>query len=217
MMLERSDDPVTKAISLTESFSAGRIIEEKDHVWETETKVIDSSKPPMVIYRVKLKAKVIKDTKRKNTFSLNVELNRKQFYTGDNMRIKVKPTDDCYITVINFASDNKVYILFPNPFQTNNYIKKNEEFLIPSDLDMKKGIEYTLFLPDGINSHTEVIKVIGIKQNNPVKAIEQIENSVGGYKIFSSTTDFTNFNKWILSLPDEDFSEEDVHYNIIRK
>jgi len=217
MVIERSDDPVTKAASLTESFSAGRIIEEKDLIWKTESKVIDLSKPPVVIYRVKLKARVVKDFKRENTFALNVELNQQRFYSGDDIRIKIKPTEDCYISVINFASDNKVYVLFPNPFQRNNFVERNEEVIIPSDADMMKGIKYAVYLPDGINRHIEVIKVIGVKHNNPLRALEEMKNSVGGYKIFSSVTDLTDFNKWILSLPEGDFSEEDVHYTIIRK
>ncbi|MFC1725509.1 DUF4384 domain-containing protein [candidate division KSB1 bacterium] len=217
MILEKSDDPVTKAVSLTECFSSGRIIEEKNIKWSTETKVIQEGKAPVVIYIVNLEIKVVKNVKSSKSFNLNLSLNQEQFYTGDQIRIKVNPSEDCYITILNFASDNNVYVLFPNPYQKENFIKKDHDTIIPSNSEIKRGIEYEVSLPIGINSHIEVIKVIGSKKNNPIKAIDKLDRSVGGYKVFSSTTDYTKVTKWILSLPDGEFAEEDIQYNIIRK
>jgi len=217
MILERSDDPVTKAVSLTESYSAGRIVEQEKPVWQTETREIEPGKPLLIVYKVNLRVKVVKDVRKKDSFKLNASLNKEQYYTGDEMRISVKPTEDCYITIFNFAADNTVYVLFPNPFQANNYVKKNQKIDIPTDSEIKRGIKYELSLPDGMNSHIEVIKIIGVQEDNPIQATEKLENSIGMYKIFTSVSDYEEVTKWILSLPEGKFAEEDVQYNIIRK
>ncbi len=102
--------------------------------WE-EPKAISQTpgSPPLIRYRVCLKALVVIDKEAVSDFNLKVDLNRGVFYSGDEMRITIQSTRDCYLTVFSVLPDegNKVTVLVPSRYQEKRFSKKGTPYVIP--------------------------------------------------------------------------------------
>lgn len=56
-----------------------------------------------------------------------------EYSLGDQVRVCVRATKDCYLTLLNLASDGELTILFPNRHNQNNRIQGGITHEIPSD------------------------------------------------------------------------------------
>ncbi len=71
------------------------------------------------------------------TPSFNVRLtldkgDQATYTLGDPIAMKLKATQDCYITVVEIGTSGRAQILFPNRFRRENFIKANEEVALPN-------------------------------------------------------------------------------------
>ncbi|MDQ8181714.1 DUF4384 domain-containing protein [Pelagicoccus sp. SDUM812005] len=57
----------------------------------------------------------------------------RSFRLGDEVRVCVRATKDCYLTLLNVSSDGEMTILFPNRHNQNNRIQGGITHEIPSD------------------------------------------------------------------------------------
>ncbi|MFX0132689.1 MAG: DUF4384 domain-containing protein, partial [Candidatus Hodarchaeota archaeon] len=108
------------------------------------------------------------------TFKVSVKVTdetRRDFNIGEEIIFQVESERDCYILLINLASDGLVNIIFPNRYQKENHIKANIPLFIPDKKDHKKGFDLQFTPPAG----EEIVKVIAtntpldLKSLNPQK------------------------------------------------
>ncbi|MBC2605835.1 DUF4384 domain-containing protein [Pelagicoccus albus] len=76
------------------------------------------------------------------------------FRLGDQVRVCVKATRECYLTLLNLASDGELTILFPNRHNQNNRIQGGMTHEIPSD---GYGFNIILEEPVGIESVKAIV------------------------------------------------------------
>lgn len=113
---------------------------------------------------VTIKTKVSKQKGEKDpSFQITAYLNRDYFKNNEEMELSVKSSKDCYLTVLNICSNDSVYVLFPNEYRKDNFIKSGELFILPNSKDKSIGMYFPVNLLPDKNSDSELIKVIATK------------------------------------------------------
>jgi hypothetical protein len=187
--------------SITQQTTQG-IITEKE-VLNNETNSINNQ----LIKTVALKVKVEKQKGKKDpTFQLTANLNRDYFQDGDEMELTVKSSKNCFLTVLNICSNDSVYVIFPNAYRKDNYIKSGELFQLPDSNDKKIGLYFPVNLLPNKNEDFEMIKIIATKQKIDFSSIYSF-SAYGTYK-----SAFRDLQNWLLKIPRNEIEEVDLQY-----
>lgn len=113
--------------------------------------------------------------------SITLSTNRSEFNIDDNLVISFSVDKPMYVRLVTVNSLGKISNLFPNPYQSDNYVKPGRQYQIPP-----KNAEFNLKVrgPEG----TDKIRAIaGVK---PVTAEDAQLNSDGSFKNDPSTNNF---------------------------
>ncbi|MCI0473892.1 MAG: DUF4384 domain-containing protein, partial [Ignavibacteria bacterium] len=125
----------------TAVLSSGHIIEEKIVRWDASLIQENDSAFPIVTYKVFIKAKVgMEKGKPDPAFKIKTDLNRTVFKDGDSVAIEVKSTKDCYLNIFVVTEKNDVYLIFPNRYKKDVFVKRGEVFVYPSENDIVRGL-----------------------------------------------------------------------------
>ncbi|MBT6113164.1 MAG: DUF4384 domain-containing protein [Candidatus Marinimicrobia bacterium] len=198
---ERMD--VDKYSQIINSVSAGSILEKMP----ISQKLVDGS----FDIEVKIKVKVGQQKgKADPKFKLKSSLDREYYKHGEEMTISVTPSMDCYLNILNFSSNDSVYILFPNTLLKNNFIRSGQTFLLPSEENRERGIRFRVGLLPGKEEDLEMIKILATKENIPFTALSSI-STIGTYE--STATDIIG---WIMDIPREKMTESTLQYWIYK-
>lgn len=95
------------------------------------------------------------------SIELKVENQKENYKVDEELAIVFKANKDCYLTLLNVATDGQVYKIFPNEFQKENFVKAGEEYRVPS-----KDAKFRLKIKSP--SGTDVVKAIATLGNVPV-------------------------------------------------
>lgn len=163
------------------SLAYGHIVEEKDPKWRTETLAPSNpSEPPIIVLKLSMLAKVIPINEKPDpTFKVKLKLNRNSFESGDEVIFDIKSTKDCYLTIINLAANDSVYVLYPNKYHSNNYIESKKTFIFPSKIDRKSGFHVRVSTLPGHKKDTEIVKLIATKKKVDFLYDLEIANGFG--------------------------------------
>jgi len=196
------------------SISYGHVVEEKDKKWETITMPSDNpNDPPVLIYKVSMQAKVIsREEKADPSFKINLKLNRTTFQSGDEVIFKIKSTQDCYLTILNLAANDSVYILFPNKFAENNFLNKNTTTQIPNKEQRNQGFHIRVATLPGFKKNSEVVKVIATKQR--IDFIDEIDLSNAFSPIGTPKMAVTKLARWLSQIPISERTEATAVYTV---
>jgi len=198
---ERMD--VDKYSQIINSVSAGSILEKMP----ISQKLVDGS----FDIEVKIKVKVGQQKgKADPKFKLKSSLDREYYKHGEEMTISVTPSMDCYLNILNFSSNDSVYILFPNTLLKNNFIRSGQTFLLPSEENRERGIRFRVGLLPGKDEDLEMIKILATKENIPFTALSSI-STIGTYE--STATDIIG---WIMDIPRDKMTESTLQYWIYK-
>ena len=198
---ERMD--VDKYSQIINSVSAGSILEKMP----ISQKLVDGS----FDIEVKIKVKVGQQKgKADPKFKLKSSLDREYYKHGEEMTISVTPSMDCYLNILNFSSNDSVYILFPNTLLKNNFIRSGQTFLLPSEENRERGIRFRVGLLPGKEEDLEMIKILATKENIPFTALSSI-STIGTYE--STAIDIIG---WIMDIPRDQMTESTLQYWIYK-
>ena len=194
---------VDKYSQIINSVSAGSILEKMP----ISQKLVDGS----FDIEVKIKVKVGQQKgKADPKFKLKSSLDREYYKHGEEMTISVTPSMDCYLNILNFSSNDSVYILFPNTLLKNNFIRAGQTFLLPSEENRERGIRFRVGLLPGKDEDLEMIKILATKENIPFTALSSI-STIGTYE--STATDIIG---WIMDIPRDKMTESTLQYWIYK-
>ena len=59
------------------------------------------------------------------------EINQKTYRIGEQVRIHLRATEDCYVTLIDLQTDGTMYVLFPNGFKRDNFCRAGRRYSVP--------------------------------------------------------------------------------------
>jgi len=148
------------------SIAYGHVIQEKDLQWQIETISPDNpSDPPVIKLKLTMQAQVKPVNEKPDpSFKVNLHLNRKSFDSGDEVIFTITPSKDCYITIINLASNDSVYVLYPNTYHHENFIQADKSFRFPTTGDRESGFHIRVSALPRHKEDTEIVKIIATKE-----------------------------------------------------
>ena len=191
-------------LSLTSLTTSGVIL---DKVIVDE-KVVNDGENVEKIVRLRVKLGTQKGQKDPY-FSIKASLNREVFKVDDTLHVTVTSTQDCYLTIFNI-SDDIVYILFPNMYCGENFVKKGQKFELPSKTHLKMGISIPAMLPSGKNMDMGIIKILATKKEASFEGFSS-QSQYGTYEL--ALNDLLAF---LINLPRNEIEEADLPYKITR-
>lgn len=211
-ILQSSDDPETKAMEYTKSSVSARILQMNEPVWKDT--LIKVANDYLHMLKVNVRVRVEKNVRKDPSFILYAQLNSENFREGEELNIRVKSTKDCYLTILNFAADNKIYTLLPNKKVKDNSIRADSLYSFPDDFSIKGAIskKFKLYLPGGKNHCNEIIKIIATKNKYPIWGLFE-ENTDFEYQYIG---DYEKFIKWLAKIPADEIAEFYLPYNIFK-
>jgi len=167
------------------------------------------SKENQLLKLVTIKLKVDKQKGEKDpSFQISANLNREYFKDGEELELSVKSSKDCYLTILNICSNDSVYVIFPNKFRNDNFIKSGELFQLPNSNDKRIGLYFPVNLLPNKNDDFEMIKVIATKQKIDFSSVY----SFSAYGTYQSA--LKDLHKWLLKIPRNEIEEIDLQYFI---
>lgn len=190
----------------------GKVIE-KEVIDECVKEMREEGKPtPSLLYKVKIKAKVIKEKGDIDPyFKIDATLNRNVYKEGDDMLIEVKPAKDCYITIFNILEEEKVLILIPNRYKEDNFVKAHKTLSFPAEDDKRRGIKLKVHVPEERKTTTETIYILALKQ--PLKFTSKFQEGI--FEIYNGKTAFINdLIREIIEIPLCDRTERFLQYEV---
>ena len=130
------------------------IIEEKKYIENNQVKL-------------KLVLKVLTGKQKEDKdpyFNIQASTNKSTLREGESLSLSITSSQDCYITVLNVQSNNKINTLFPNQFQDNNRLQKNQQLTLPTKKELNFGLDYIVSLLPDKDEDMELLKVIATKK-----------------------------------------------------
>jgi len=189
--------------SITQQTAQGIIIEKeiiKDEIISRENRLIKV---------ITIKVKVDKQKGEKDpSFKITANLNRDYFKDGEEMGLSVKSSKDCYLTILNICSNDSVYVIFPNEYRNDNFIRSGELFQLPNSNDKRIGLIFPVNLLPNKNEDLEMIKIIATKQKIDFSSVY----SFSAYGTYQSA--LKDLHKWLLKIPRNEIEETDLQYFI---
>lgn len=160
---------------------------------------------------VVLKVKVGKQKGKKDPyFTVTANLNRDIFKEGEELELSVQSSKDCYITVFNICSDDSVFVLFPNQYRQDNFIKAGELFKLPNENDRATGLSFPSRLLEGKDKDVEMIKILATKKNMSLLA----SNTLSAYGTYELA--LKKLLNWLIKIPRSEIEEIDIQYFITK-
>ena len=189
--------------SITQQTAQGIIIEKEI----IKDEIISNGNQLLNVITIKVKVDNQKGEKDPS-FKITANLNRDYFKDGEEMELLVKSSKDCYLTILNVCSNDSVYVIFPNKFRNDNFIKSGDLFQLPNSNDKKIGLYFPVNLLQNKNEDFEMIKVIATKQKIDFSSVY----SFSAYGAYQSA--LKDLQKWLLKIPRNDIEEMDLQYFI---
>jgi hypothetical protein len=163
-------------------------------------------------YRVLVRAGMVEErTGTDPSFRLESSLNRTSFMDGEEMKVHIKSTRDCYVAVFIIMEDGRVLRLLPNRFKSTVFLKAGQFFSFPDETDKRKGIKLVVHMPDN-KVGNESIYILALKQPFSHDAARFQE---GIYGVYDGNTAFMNdLVQEIAGIPLMDRAEKFLQYQI---
>jgi len=181
------------------SVSYGQVVEEK--IIKESVRIDQSAmdQPPALTYVVEMQIETHCEVGQPDpAFRVALKLNKNTFVAGEEMILTISATQDCYITVANFAED-KVYILVPSQLFVDNFLTANSSREFPSLEQRRQGMHLRLNTAPGQSTSSEVIQVIATKSK--IDFINELQTE-GGYGIMPTLEIAgTNLARWLSTIP----------------
>lgn len=185
---------------IIQTMAQGYIIEEKIAAWEATIAQKTKESFPLITYKVKLKACVAGSGEKDAYFTITPKLNKEVFVSGEEAKIKIKATRNCYINIFNMTADDRIKIVAPTKMLPLSPVKENEEITFPPE---GFGLRMDM-VPDKKRS-TEFFIVVATKQPfNFVSLIGKIEDIT-----------IPEFYKAIVSIPSGEMAEALLPYEVL--
>lgn len=144
-------------------------------------------------------------------FDVTATLNKDIFKVGEKLELTVQSSKDCYITVLNICSNDTVYVLFPNQYRSNNFLKAKELFRLPNEEDKMKGLSFRSKLLQEKEEDVEMIKVLATKENISLTASDTL-SAYGTYELA-----LKKLLNWLIKIPRDQIEELDLQYEISKR
>ncbi len=182
------------------SVSFGQIISEKIVEETVAVEQAALNQPPHLTYRVKMDIRVNCQSGQPDpSFRIQLTSNKKTFVSGEELILTVKSTRDCYLTIVNYAADGKVYLLMPGTLLEDNFLKAGEAMEIPNAAQRENGIHLSMATLPGSTASSEVIQVIATRRK--IDFLDELQEEQGFGVLPNITIAGQQLARWLAAIP----------------
>jgi hypothetical protein len=166
-------------------------------------------------YRVWMRAAVIqKIGGEDSSFDLDATLNQSVFKDGDEMKIQIRSTQSCHLSVYNILEGEKIIQLLPNSLSDQTFLKAFEVYTFPSKDDRKKGLRLKVHLPKNKKAVTESIYILALPYPFKLRPSDIPEGIFG---VFDGQTAFMkDLIGEVVNIPSGSRAEALIQYDIYK-
>jgi hypothetical protein len=169
----RDEDQLVE--SILQTTRRGRVIDEK----VLKEGYMDVPGCPACRFRMTLRSCLVPlPTDSDHDFQVELSLSRTRFVDGDEARIKVTATRECYVYLYDVGVDGETSLVVPNEIVPEVRLKAGETFEYPDADARKRGVKLVAQLPEGKSVSAETIRLIATKV--PLSKDRQ-SPAMGGY------------------------------------
>ena len=98
------------------------------------------------------------------------------YASGEDVRVFVETNKDAYVTVLNVDPAGETTVLFPNRYQSDNYLTANRALQVPD-----RGSSFRIVV--GGNVGAELLKVIASTEPIPLFEARQLGEDAGPFQV----------------------------------
>jgi hypothetical protein len=208
-----SDERVLDAFSsLVHTSTAGRILSEK----VVRRSRIDEELE-VAFYGVTLEALVAdQGGVRDPGFRLEIEVSpgSPNLREGEELRLSFRATREGYLTVLNVLSDDRVALLFPNPYEGDRRMEEGAARAVPGDEARRRGVRLRVFLPEGRERAAEMI--LAVITRDPLPLDFPSPEGSRELPVLDYQASAELLNRWLVSIPLDRRAEATWQYVIHR-
>ena len=104
-------------------------------------------------------------------FNVELQTDKSKYRIGDYLTLRMTGEEGCYITVLNWDQKGKLTVLFPNQYESNNFVRSGKIHTFPTPQD---GFDFILPGPIG----RERFKLIAVRSRAANQALKTVLGSV---------------------------------------
>lgn len=140
------------------------------------------------------------------------------YIEGQEMRLNITATRDCYVYLFTVAADQSVTIFFPNRYRKDNWLKAGQTLEFPNNNDRRKGIQFVMEMPPGQSSHTrEWITAVAVKRPVDFLSGTQIQEALEKTYTKNETGLIGSLLAKLAQLRSGDVAQDVKEYEVFRK
>ncbi|RMD93815.1 MAG: DUF4384 domain-containing protein [Calditrichaeota bacterium] len=135
----------------------GKILEQG--TWQEKDTVLVYGESSLIQKIVRNRFLVVPEEKQADpSFQLKFIMGKDKYKAGEPIQFEIEATLDCYVTIFNLASNDSVYLIFPNVIEPTHKLMAHQRRRIP-------GSNYTLVasLPEGKDAAVEYFIAVATK------------------------------------------------------
>ncbi|MDX1812125.1 MAG: hypothetical protein R3240_09270 [Gammaproteobacteria bacterium] len=195
---------------LVKTFSHGFLINEEILEWHGEwLKTRDQDELGLPVVTVKIKGIVdVSNQQFLRNFILEAGLNKKTFRQGELAELEISSTEDIFLLIVNYTSNNTIVPAFPFAENIPNLLYKNTSLQLPGDYARHLEIAMTTF--KGHKKDTEAFIFLGIPVTDRTK-------SIPWYRMFPAgkAISYDQFFARLLELELPWLAEKTIIYSVV--
>ncbi len=138
-------------------------------------------------------------------YNIEVKTNRSIFEEGDELKLDITSSKNCYITLFMISPDDSLYVIFPLKENQDNQLKRNRKLTLPPQRH-----RYSMLLENDVTSQIDLLKIVATKKYyNFYEFGKKTEH--GNLKI-----NFQYVSDWINNIPDDEIVEKDIPITVYK-
>ena len=198
------------ADDLIHTIVRGVIVEEKI----LRRGVVETQDGHGALYQTRIKAKVRGiPVERRGSFAVSARLNRVVFNEGDEVELRITPTQDAYLYIFNVGPDEHITVLAPNSHEAETPLRANREYHFPSETLLSKKVRLKTWLLPGSKKSSEKLKVVVTRQ--PVSLLKgQVAEGVFMEYKPSETALLIDLMRALGAMDPADWAEATLAYEV---
>lgn len=139
-------------------------------------------------------------------FGIEAGANRKAFTVGEEIELEVTPTQPAYITVFSITEDDRVSVLFPNRYMTDNRVDAHTTRTIPNRQErqvMSFALQPHLERPD--EPYSELLFLVATKSDISYDRLKER---------LDYGSNWIELNRWLMEIPRDQWTEAYLQYQV---
>jgi hypothetical protein len=169
-------------------------------------------------YHVSIRSAVeVKTTGEDPEFAIKASVNQQIFRDGQEVRMTMQASEDCYIWVFVIMEDESVLRLIPNRYKRDNALRAGEIFRFPSQDEYKKGMVLKVHAPENQESSDEALYILALKKPRDLRMQGMQVGLYHQYVANNKNAFLADLVPQIVGIPLDQRTETLIRYRIIAK